>query len=127
LTQRYPDIQIAVAVLDVNDHEQVPKVFAELSDTLGGIDRVAVDPVDGALGACPQFLKPYDFAADRKEESAAEALDSAEASPLLSPRSDASFASLSARERELAAAVNAERPVVSFGVPRLLIRPTMPV
>ncbi|MGH3552150.1 MAG: SDR family oxidoreductase [Mycobacterium sp.] len=43
LTQRYPDIQIAVAVLDVNDHEQVPKVFAELSDTLGGIDRVVVN------------------------------------------------------------------------------------
>ena len=39
LSQRYPDVQIAVAELDVNDHEQVPKVFAELSDTLGGIDR----------------------------------------------------------------------------------------
>jgi len=29
--------------LDLNDHEQVPKVFAELSDDLGGIDRVVVN------------------------------------------------------------------------------------
>lgn len=43
LLQRYPDIKIAVAGLDVNDHEQVPKVFAELSDELGGIDRVIVN------------------------------------------------------------------------------------
>jgi short-subunit dehydrogenase len=43
LTQRYPDIVVAVAALDVNDHEQVPKVFAELSDALGGIDRVIVN------------------------------------------------------------------------------------
>ncbi len=32
-----------MAQLDVNDHEQVPKVFAELSDELGGIDRVIVN------------------------------------------------------------------------------------
>ncbi len=32
-----------MAALDVNDHEQVPKVFAELSDELGGIDRVIVN------------------------------------------------------------------------------------
>ncbi len=43
LSQRYPNITIAVAALDVNDHEQVPKVFAELSDELGGIDRVIVN------------------------------------------------------------------------------------
>ncbi len=43
LSQRYPDIKIAVAALDVNDHEQVPKVFAELGDELGGIDRVIVN------------------------------------------------------------------------------------
>ena len=43
LSQQYPDITIAVAALDVNDHEQVPKVFAELSDELGGIDRVVVN------------------------------------------------------------------------------------
>lgn len=43
LTQQYPDIQVAVAALDVNDHEQVPKVFAELSEELGGIDRVVVN------------------------------------------------------------------------------------
>lgn len=43
LTQRYPSIKVAVAQLDVNDHEQVPKVFAELSDELGGIDRVIVN------------------------------------------------------------------------------------
>ena len=43
LTQRYPNIVVAVAALDVDDHDQVPKVFAELSDTLGGIDRVIVN------------------------------------------------------------------------------------
>ncbi len=43
LTQRYPNITVAVAELDVNDHEQVPKVFAALSDELGGIDRVIVN------------------------------------------------------------------------------------
>ncbi|HEY2502105.1 MAG TPA: SDR family oxidoreductase [Mycobacterium sp.] len=43
LSQQYPDIKIAVAALDVNDHEQVPKVFAELSDELGGIDRIIVN------------------------------------------------------------------------------------
>ena len=43
LSQQYPGIKIAVAALDVNDHEQVPKVFAELSDELGGIDRVIVN------------------------------------------------------------------------------------
>ncbi len=43
LSQQYPDIKIAVAGLDVNDHDQVSKVFAELSDELGGIDRVIVN------------------------------------------------------------------------------------
>lgn len=43
LQQRYPAIMVAVAELDVNDHEQVPKVFAALADELGGIDRVIVN------------------------------------------------------------------------------------
>ncbi|UXA17218.1 SDR family oxidoreductase [Mycobacterium sp. SMC-4] len=43
LLQRYPGIKIAIAALDVNDHEQVPKVFGELRDELGGIDRVVVN------------------------------------------------------------------------------------
>ncbi|GFG55755.1 short chain dehydrogenase [Mycolicibacterium agri] len=43
LTERNPGINVAIAALDVNDHEQVPKVFAELSDQLGGIDRVIVN------------------------------------------------------------------------------------
>ncbi|MBV8930281.1 MAG: SDR family oxidoreductase, partial [Mycobacteriaceae bacterium] len=43
LMQQYPGINVAVAELDVNDHEQVPKVFAALSDELGGIDRVIVN------------------------------------------------------------------------------------
>ncbi|OBC01402.1 SDR family oxidoreductase [Mycobacterium sp. 852002-40037_SCH5390672] len=43
LSQKYPGITVAVAALDVNDHEQVPKVFAELSDDLGGIDRIVVN------------------------------------------------------------------------------------
>jgi short-subunit dehydrogenase len=43
LLERHPGISVAVAALDVNDHDQVPKVFAELSDELGGIDRVIVN------------------------------------------------------------------------------------
>ncbi|MGV0045481.1 SDR family oxidoreductase [Mycobacterium colombiense] len=43
LSQRHPGIKIAVAALDVNDHKAVPKVFAELSDELGGIDRIVVN------------------------------------------------------------------------------------
>ena len=43
LTARHPGITVAVAELDVNDHEQVPKVFTALADELGGIDRVIVN------------------------------------------------------------------------------------
>ena len=43
LTRQYPNIKVAVAALDVNDHEQVPKVFAELAGELGCIDRVIVN------------------------------------------------------------------------------------
>jgi short-subunit dehydrogenase len=43
LVQRYPNVHVVTAALDVNDHAQVPKVFAELSDALGGIDRVIVN------------------------------------------------------------------------------------
>lgn len=43
LTQKHPGVTIAVAALDVNDHEAVPKAFAELSDELGGIDRIIVN------------------------------------------------------------------------------------
>ena len=37
LTARHPDITVAIAALDVNDHDQVPKVFAELSEEIGGL------------------------------------------------------------------------------------------
>jgi short-subunit dehydrogenase len=43
LAQRYPGSKVAIAALDVNDHDQVPVVFAELSEALGGIDRVIVN------------------------------------------------------------------------------------
>jgi short-subunit dehydrogenase len=43
LTQKHPGITVATAELDVNDHEQVPKVFTALSDELGGIDRIIVN------------------------------------------------------------------------------------
>jgi short-subunit dehydrogenase len=43
LLERHPGITVAVAALDVNDHERVPKVFAEFSDELGGIDRIIVN------------------------------------------------------------------------------------
>lgn len=54
LTRRYPNITVAVAALDVNDHDQVPKVFAELADELGGLDRIIVNAGIGkgaALGS----------------------------------------------------------------------------
>jgi NAD(P)-dependent dehydrogenase (short-subunit alcohol dehydrogenase family) len=43
LLDRYPGITVAVAGLDVTDHDRVPKVFGELADELGGIDRVIVN------------------------------------------------------------------------------------
>ncbi len=43
LAQSYPDVVVAVAALDVNDHDQVPQVFGELREALGGIDRVIVN------------------------------------------------------------------------------------
>jgi short-subunit dehydrogenase len=43
LTQRYPGIRVAIAELDVNDHQRVPQVFAELAADIGGLDRVIVN------------------------------------------------------------------------------------
>jgi len=43
LTDRHPGIRVVVAELDVNDHEQVPKVFDAVAEELGGIDRVVVN------------------------------------------------------------------------------------
>ena len=43
LSQRYPDISVVIAELDVNDHERVPAVFASLAAELGGVDRVIVN------------------------------------------------------------------------------------
>src|SRR3954454_20850683 len=43
LSRRHPNITIAVAALDVNDHDRVPEVFTELADRLGGIDRIIVN------------------------------------------------------------------------------------
>ncbi|OKH65698.1 oxidoreductase [Mycobacterium sp. SWH-M3] len=43
LADRHPYIKVAAAALDVNDHEAVPRVFGELSEELGGIDRVIVN------------------------------------------------------------------------------------
>jgi short-subunit dehydrogenase len=43
LTAKYPAITVAIASLDVNDHELVPKVFEALSEELGGIDTVIVN------------------------------------------------------------------------------------
>jgi short-subunit dehydrogenase len=43
LLERHPGITVAVAALDVTDHEQVPKVFGVLCGELGGIDRVIVN------------------------------------------------------------------------------------
>lgn len=43
LEQRHPGIRVAVAQLDVDDHEQVGPVFRELAAELGGLDRVIVN------------------------------------------------------------------------------------
>ena len=43
LVQHYPNIKVAIAELDVNDHDRVPTVFAALADELGGLDRVIVN------------------------------------------------------------------------------------
>jgi short-subunit dehydrogenase len=43
LTRRSPGVKVAIATLDVNDHHRVPTVFADLSDQLGGVDRVVVN------------------------------------------------------------------------------------
>jgi short-subunit dehydrogenase len=43
LVTQFPGVQIALAALDVNDHDRVPKVFEELSAELGGIDCVIVN------------------------------------------------------------------------------------
>lgn len=43
LNQRYPNIRVAIAELDVNDHEKVPEVFAALAAEIGGLDRVVVN------------------------------------------------------------------------------------
>ncbi len=43
LLQRYPNITVAVAELDVDDHEKVPEVFSALAAELGGLDRVIVN------------------------------------------------------------------------------------
>jgi len=43
LAQRYPDVKVAVAALDVNDHAQVFEGIRELRDELGGLDRVIIN------------------------------------------------------------------------------------
>lgn len=43
LTQRHPHIRVAIAELDVTDHDRVPEVFTALSDEIGGVDRVIVN------------------------------------------------------------------------------------
>mgnify|MGYP000429116796 CR=1 FL=1 len=43
LAQNYPNVKVAIAELDVNDHDRVPTVFAALADEIGGLDRVIVN------------------------------------------------------------------------------------
>ena len=43
LIQHHPGLKIAIAELDVNEHDKVPEVFAHLRDQLGGLDRVVVN------------------------------------------------------------------------------------
>lgn len=43
LTAAHPGITVAVRALDVDDHAAVPRIFEELRDELGGLDRVIVN------------------------------------------------------------------------------------
>lgn len=43
LNRRYPGVTVAIAQLDVNDHDRVPEVFAALAAEIGGVDRVIVN------------------------------------------------------------------------------------
>jgi short-subunit dehydrogenase len=43
ITGRHPDVRVELRTLDVNDHEQVFKVFRSLAEDLGHIDRVVVN------------------------------------------------------------------------------------
>lgn len=43
LTGKHPGITVAVAALDVNDHDAVPEVFGQLAGELGGMDRIVVN------------------------------------------------------------------------------------
>ncbi len=43
LNHRYPGVTVAIAELDVNDHDRVPEVFAALAAEIGGLDRVIVN------------------------------------------------------------------------------------
>ncbi|WP_328404533.1 SDR family oxidoreductase [Nocardia sp. NBC_00403] len=43
LVAAHPGITVAVRALDVDDHAAVPRVFGELRDELGGLDRVIVN------------------------------------------------------------------------------------
>lgn len=43
LTDKFPGIKVAVAALDVNDHDEIPKVFNHFAAELGGIDRIIVN------------------------------------------------------------------------------------
>lgn len=58
LLQRHPGIRVAVAELDVNDHERVPAVFGALAEEIGGIDRVIVNAGIGK-GAVLGSGKPW--------------------------------------------------------------------
>ena len=43
ILDKHPYAKVAIAALDVDDHEAIPRVFGELSEELGGIDRVIVN------------------------------------------------------------------------------------
>lgn len=43
LLAAYPGIRVAVRALDVTDHDAVVRVFGELDEELGGLDRVVVN------------------------------------------------------------------------------------
>jgi short-subunit dehydrogenase len=43
LLAAYPTLRVAIRSLDVDDHNAVPRVFGELTEEIGGLDRVIVN------------------------------------------------------------------------------------
>lgn len=59
IATNFPNVQVVVKALDVNDHDAVFRVFAEFKDTFGSIDRVIVNAGMGKGGPLGTGLFKY--------------------------------------------------------------------